>query len=201
MLAQVLGALGITVVGFGSAHEFLQFGRGDGGACLVLSLESADREGITARLCELAECPIIVVTRHSDIPSAVKAMRAGAVDFLIEPVDANALLESIRRALDRDIAVRAREAQFATLRRRFDTLTPREREVLALVIGGMRNKQAAAALGIGEVTLQIHRRHATRKMSARSFADLVRMGIALGVAAEIAPVYRSLPVPESLQRV
>jgi FixJ family two-component response regulator len=158
---------------------------------MTLDLADFDHNDFAKRLRERGACPIIFISDRNDVASAVKVMRAGAIDFLTKPIDANILLGAIRLALNYDVSARAFNAELATLQSRFSTLTPRERQVLSLVIGGMRNKQAAAALGIREVTLQVHRSQVMRKMFAHSFAELVRMSITLGISFERVPTWRA----------
>ena len=126
--------------------------------------------------------PIIFITGYGDIPDSVRAMKAGALEFLKKPVDIDALVAAIDAAFALDLALHAQHAELAELRSRFATLTRREKEVLPLVIGGLRNKQSASELGIAQVTLQVHRGQIMRKMAARSLAELVRIGEKLGVA-------------------
>jgi len=159
---------GTEVVGFRSTPEFLRFARADQSSCLILDLLCQDPDGLDFQ-CQLAEKafpPVIFICGHSDISSAVRAMKAGAIELLTTPVDPPALIEAIRVAIAHDRRLRLRRAELATLRERHAFLTPREREVLPLIVGGLLNKQAASALGISEVTLQIHRSQVMRKMRA-----------------------------------
>jgi FixJ family two-component response regulator len=136
------------------------------------------------------ELPIIFITGHGDIPMSVRAMKAGAVEFLTKPFRDQDLLDAIQQAIARDRAARRKRAELADLRRRLDSLTPRERDVLAQVLGGQLNKQIAADLGISEVTVKFHRAQVMQKMQATSVADLVRMAEKLGLPpAESAPTY------------
>jgi len=174
---------GTEVVGFQSAPEFLRFARADQASCLILDLTCQDPEELDFQ-CQLAEkaCPpVIFICGQCDISSAVRAMKAGAIELLTTPVDPSALIEAIRVAIAQDRRLRLRRAELSTLRERLALLTPREREVLPLIVGGMLNKQAASALGISEVTLQIHRSQVMRKMQAGSLADLVRMAVKLRI--------------------
>jgi len=174
---------GTEVVGFRSTPEFLRFARADQSSCLILDLPCRDADGLDFQ-CQLAEkaCPpVIFICGHSDIGSAVRAMKAGAIELLTAPVDPSVLIEAIRVAIAHDRRLRLRRAELAALQKRLALLTPREREVLPLIVGGLLNKQAASALGISEVTLQIHRSQVMRKMQAESLADLVRMAFKLRI--------------------
>jgi FixJ family two-component response regulator len=155
----------------------------DSAACLVLDLQLPEMSGLVLQ--EQLGCksslPIVFITAHGDIPSSVRAMKAGAIEFLTKPVDREALIAAIHTAFARDRENRAHQANLSELQNRFLRLSPREREVLRLVVAGFLNKQSAAMLGITEGTLQIHRGQIMRKMAAASFADLVRMCEALGI--------------------
>ena len=126
--------------------------------------------------------PVVFITGHGDIPMTVKAMKAGAVEFLTKPFREQELLDAVRAALQRDSIRRDREDEIRDLRTRFDTLSAREREIVALVTAGLMNKQAAAKLGVSEVTVKVHRHNAMQKLGARSFADLVRIADSLGIS-------------------
>jgi len=176
-LTEHLASLGMEVVSFGSAAEYLDYSRSDAAACLILDLELPGINGLDLQEQLAAETSpqIVFISGHGDIPSSVRAMKAGALEFLTKPVDEAALIAAVHAALARDRHLRKHHAELAELRERFSSLTPREREVLPLVVGGLLNKQAAAVLGIAEVTLQLHRSQIMQKMAADSFADLVRM--------------------------
>jgi FixJ family two-component response regulator len=176
-LLDLLTASDLQAVAFGSAAEYVAFPKPDVAACLILDVELPDINGLELqqRLAKEDGPPIIFVTGHGDIPSSVRAIKAGALDFLTKPFRDHELLALVRSALDKDRERRARLADMDRLQRRLQSLTPREREVLPLVVSGLLNKQAAAHLGISEVTLQIHRTSVMRKMEADSLADLVRM--------------------------
>lgn len=182
-LSELIRSYGFTVVSFGTAGEFLQHQRSGGPACIVLDLRLPDMGGLELqRQLALTSPPIIFISGYADIPDSVRAIKAGAIEFLKKPVDINALIEAIDAAMSRDCLLCAEHAELAELQHRFARLTPREREVLHLVIAGMRNKQAAWELGIAQVTLQVHRSQIMRKMAVRSLPELVRIGQKLGVA-------------------
>jgi FixJ family two-component response regulator len=170
---------------FGSARDFLKCKRPDGPACLVLDVRLPGLSGLELQR-ELAtaefEIPIIFITGHGDIPMSVRAMKAGAVEFLTKPFRDQELLEAIDQAIERDGVSRAQRAQMTELRNRYALLTPREHEVLELVVSGLLNKQIADRLGTSEPTVKIHRCHIMRKMRAESFADLVRLAEKLGIS-------------------
>ncbi|MEC9433648.1 MAG: response regulator [Pseudomonadota bacterium] len=176
-LEELLASHGMRAIGFASAGDYLGADRPDVPACLILDVELPDINGLAfqRRIAAEEHPPIVFLTGHGDIPSSVRAMREGAVDFLTKPFEAVDLIAAVETALAQDRARRAARADRAALRARYEALTPREKEVLPLVVSGLLNKQAAAELGISEVTLQIHRRNVMRKMSVASLADLVRV--------------------------
>ncbi len=163
---------------FGSAHEFLQAKRPDVPSCLILDIRLRGVSGLDfqRRLVEAGiYVPVIFITAHGDIPMSVQAMKAGAVEFLPKPFRDQDLLDAIQVALKRDRARREQEAGIAVLQQRYGSLTPREREVVAMVVAGMLNKQIAAELGTAENTVKVHRSRAMEKMQAQSLAELVKM--------------------------
>ena len=183
-LEGLLDSMGIASMVFGSASEFLAADKPDAVSCILLDVNLPDLSGLELqeRLARGEHPPIIFITGHGDIPSSVKAMKAGAIDFLPKPFQQQDLLRAIREAFDREENARKLRAEVAELRARYAHLTPREREVLPLIIAGMLNKQAAAELGIAEITCQVHRGQIMRKMAAGSVAELVRMAARLGIS-------------------
>jgi FixJ family two-component response regulator len=182
-LAELLSSAHHEVESFGSAAEYLSFVRPDLPACLVLDVELPDMSGLELqrRLDSDEHPPIVFLTGHGDVPRSVRALKAGAVDFLTKPFSDAELLGAIDAAIARDRERRHARAELSALRQRWDTLTPRERDVLPLVVRGLLNKEAATTLGISEVTLQIHRSRILHKMGAASLAELVRMAGRLGI--------------------
>jgi FixJ family two-component response regulator len=176
-LCEFLAPRGLRALAFGSAAEYGDFPRPDLPACLVLDVELPDINGLEfqEQIADGDHPPIIFITGHGDISSSVRAMKGGAIDFLTKPFCPFRLMEAIHTAIDRDRVSRSERAELARLQRLFSSLTPREREVLPLVASGLLNKQAAAELGISEITLQIHRGKIMQKMEAASLADLVRI--------------------------
>ena len=180
----LLESIGLEVELFGSAQEFLPSGPTKGPSCLILDVRLPGVSGLDFQR-QLAEAniniPIIFISAHGDVPMTVRAMKAGAVEFLTKPFRDQDLLDAVQSALERDRARRQREAGIATLRERFESLSAREREVVAMVVSGMLNKQIAAKIGITENTVKVHRSRAMEKMQAKSPADLVKMVDRLGI--------------------
>ncbi len=185
-LQRLFRSVGHECVSFGSAIEFLRGERRDAPACLVLDVRLPGLSGLDLQR-EMAEAnvqiPIVFLTGHGDVPLSVRAMKAGAVDFLTKPFHEQDLLDAVRQAIGRDREARRQQAETSTLRRRYETLTPREREVFSQVVTGMLNKQVAGELGTSERTIKAHRHQVMEKMQAGSLADLVRMGEKLGIPA------------------
>lgn len=177
-LKSLIRSVGLKVETFASAHEFLQSRRPDIPACLILDVRMPGLSGLDLQR-DLGEAnihiPIIFITGHGDIPMSVRAMKAGAVEFLTKPFRDQDLLDAIQQALERDRSVRSQRADSAELLKRYHSLTPRETEVFGLVVKGMLNKQIALQLGTSEITIKLHRRQVMEKMHASSLADLVRM--------------------------
>jgi FixJ family two-component response regulator len=173
----------LNVKSFASGEEFLNFSRSDSNACLILDLRLPEMNGLEIQRVIEADAllPIIFITGDGDIPSTVTAMKAGAVEFLTKPVDERVLLAAVKAALAKDRIARETAAESAELLARYNSLTPREQEVLPLLVQGLLNKQAADVLGITEYTVQVHRGRIMKKMQVDSFAELVRIATKLKV--------------------
>ena len=186
-LARLLQSVQLRVEVFASPQEFLQSERPNVPSCLVLDVRLPGLSGLDFQA-ELAKAdvriPIVFITGHGDIPMSVRAMKAGAVDFLAKPFRDQDLLDAVTAAIQRDQKRREHENAMTDLRAHFSSLTPREGEIMALVASGLMSKQIAAEVGLSEITVKVHRSHLMKKMGARSVADLVRMAEALGVKPE-----------------
>ena len=184
-LQNLIGSVGLKVEAFASAPEFLRSKLTDVPGCLVLDVRLPGLSGLDLqkRMVEAGiEIPIIFITGHGDIPMTVQAMKAGAVEFLTKPFRDQDLLDAIQQALDRDRTTREQRAKNEELYDRYDSLTPREREVMTLVVAGLLNKQIAGELGTSETTVKNHRHQVMEKMGADSVAELVKMAYKLGIA-------------------
>jgi len=183
-IKRLVESVGLHVELFGSAAEFMNSSHPGIVSCLVLDIRLPGISGLDFQR-QLAEAdihiPVIFITAHGDIPMTVRAMKSGAVEFLTKPFRDQDLLDAIQLALERDRTRRQQEAEIAMLRERFESLTPRERELLPLVISGLLNKQIAAEIGTTEATVKVHRSQLLRKMGADSLPDLVRMAGRLGI--------------------
>jgi len=186
-LSSLLRSVGLQVRTFATVDAFLAGGRDEVDSCLLLDVRLQGVSGLDFQVTLNADgvaLPVIFMTGHGDIPMSVRAMKAGAVDFLAKPFRDQDLLDAVGIALERDHGRRQRDGALQGLRARFETLTPREREIMALAARGLMNKQIAGAVGTSEITVKIHRGNAMRKMAARTFADLVRMAETLGLGAD-----------------
>jgi FixJ family two-component response regulator len=183
-LTRLIKSAGYEVAAFSGAGEFLANASGDGAACAVVDLRMPNINGLELqeKLREaVPHLSVVFVTGHGDVPSTVRAMKAGAIDFLEKPVKDEALLSAIQRALQRSSALQAELAQLARLRDRYDRLTPRERQVFGLIAAGLLNKQVGYQIGAAEKTIKVHRARVMAKMEAGSLADLVVMAQHLGI--------------------
>jgi FixJ family two-component response regulator len=188
-LSSLLASAGLDVELFASAAEFLDADKPDAPACLVLDLELPDINGLELQreLADRQAPPIVFLTGHGDIPSSVRAMKAGAVEFLSKPFGEQELLAAIDEAIALDQTERSKRSERSELQGRYDRLTAREREVLTFVVAGFANKQTAGELGTSEITIGVHRGQITRKMGARSLAELVRLADKLGITPRKLP--------------
>ena len=182
-LTALLSSLGRRVMSFADASQYLDFKRPDAPGCLVLDLDMPGMTGLELQkeLSGTDAPPIVFLTGHGDIPSTVKAMKAGATEFLSKPFDEEDLVRAIDAAIEVDREARVKNAELDEIKKRYAKLTPREREVLPYVVSGLLNKQTAGELGTSEITIRIHRGQIMRKMKAESLADLVRLAAKLGI--------------------
>jgi FixJ family two-component response regulator len=182
-LLELLTSLGFRAVSFGTATEYIAASKPDLPACLILDVGLPDINGLDLQkqIAGQQHPPIVFITGRGDIPSSVRAIKNGAIDYLTKPFTDKDLLAAVRAAITKDRESRLARAELAMLQQRLSCLTPREREVLPLVVGGLLNKQAAAELGISEITLQVHRAKIMQKMEAASLADLVRFAHTLEI--------------------
>lgn len=182
-LGELLETHGMRAIAFGSAGDYVDAEKPDLPACLILDVELPDINGLELQrqIAEGDHPAIVFITGHGDIPSSVRAIKHGAVDFLTKPFSDADLMTAVHMAISEDRRKRSERAELGLLRQRYLELTPRERDVLPLVVSGLLNKQAASQLGISEVTLQVHRRNVMQKMAAASLADLVRIAERLGI--------------------
>jgi FixJ family two-component response regulator len=182
-LSALLSSVGQQVVTFGDAAEYLSFNRSDAPACLILDLDLPGMNGLELqkKLVDIGGPPIVFLTGRGDIPSTVKAMKAGATEFLSKPFEEQDLLRAIDAAIEVDREARLKNAELNEIQKRYSSLTSREKDVLPFVVSGLLNKQTAGELGTSEITIRIHRAQIMRKMAAQSLADLVRMAAKLGI--------------------
>ena len=185
-LESLIKSVGWRVRTYGSAQEFLGSGHLEAPGCIVLDVRLPGLSGLDlqqALLRAKSHLPVIFITGHGDIPMSVQAMKAGAVEFLPKPFREQDLLDALKLALDRDRTTRQQRAELAALRARYDSVTPREQQVMGLLVTGLLNKEIATTLGVSEVTIKVHRSQIMQKMQADSLANLVRMAERLGIPA------------------
>lgn len=190
-LSSLLRSVGLRVEAYPAPQEFLQSAFAQTANCLVLDIRLPMISGLDFQkqlTADNFQIPVVFMTGHGDIPMSVQAMKAGAVDFLAKPFRDQDMLDAVSAAVARDRARRKAEAGLAALRQRFQSLSQREQEIMALATSGLMNKQIAAEVGLSEITVKIHRGRVMRKLEAQTFADLVRIAEALGVRAVRAPV-------------
>ena len=190
-LTDLITSVGLPVEEFKSAREFLGHRRPDAPACLVLDVRLPGLSGLELQrelLRTEAPIPIVFITGHGDIPMSVRAIKEGAVEFLAKPFRDQDLLDAIQHALEIDRSARQERSMMAEVRRRYESLTKREREVMRLVVSGLLNKQIAGELGSSEVTVKMHRGQVMRKMKAQSIVELIRMAEKIGITSDAAPL-------------
>ena len=185
-ISDLLRSVGLDAHTYGSTQEFVSSKRPDASGCIILDVRLPGRSGLDFQqtLRELGiRLPVIFITGHGDIPISVRAMKSGAIEFLTKPINEQQLLDAVHAAIELDRANRQDNALTKELRARFDSLTPREREIMSLVVSGKLNKQIGFQVGLSEMTVKVHRSHVMQKMQAKSLVDLVRMADKLGVSA------------------
>ena len=189
-LCSLITSMGLQVAVFGSAAEFVECEKPDAPACLILDLQLPGTSGLELQqqLANGDAPPIVFISGHGDIPSSVRAMKAGAIEFLSKPFSEQELMQAIDNAITMDRIARQKRTELAELQRHYSLLTPREREALPFVVAGYANKVTAADLGTSEITIGVHRGQIMRKMEAKSLAELVRMADKLGVTRTSKPV-------------
>ncbi len=182
-VGELLRSVGLQSIAIGSIHDYLELPRPDVPACIVLDIELPDLNGLEfqAQVEKDDHPPVVFITGHGDIPSSVSAMKRGAVDFLTKPFKSEVLIAAVRAAIAQDRERREERGALADLKIRFGQLTPREQQVLPLIVSGLLNKQGAAELGISEITYQVHRARVMQKMQVASFAELVRIAAKLKI--------------------
>ena len=197
-LDSLLRSAGYRVLTFAGPDEYLASAEADQAACMILDVRLQGADGLDFQQALMENevfVPVVLITGHGDIPMTVRGMKAGAVNFLAKPFDDEAMLATVSEAVARDRKRRSERQDGDDIRARYATLTPREREVMALVTAGLMNKQVAGRLDLSEITVKIHRGNLMRKMQAQSLADLVRMAEGLGVRETGVTRYRSSPIP------
>jgi len=186
-VGDLLRSVGLDVHKFASGQEFLDAKRTDAPGCIILDVRLPGRSGLELQkmLQTLSiQLPVIFISAHGDVPISVRAMKSGAIEFLTKPLREQELLDAVHAGIERDRARRQEAELIADLRARYDSLTPREREIMQLVVAGSVNKQIAGQAGLSEVTVKVHRGHVMQKMRAKSLVDLVRMADRLGITAK-----------------
>jgi RNA polymerase sigma factor (sigma-70 family) len=184
-IADLLRSVGYSVQSFGSVQQFIDSSRPDAPGCIVLDVRLPGMSGLEFQRTLIKSnihIPVIFISGHADIPMTVRAIKSGAIDFLTKPVHEQQLLDTVQAGIERDHARRREAKVVAELRERFDSLTPREREIFTLMISGRRNKQIAEQIGLSEMTVKVHRSHVMQKMRANTVVELVRMADQLGVS-------------------